>query len=88
MAIGLCGPRLHNSIIWSWFRGARRANAESRARSSRELALLRSRWGRLLDEDPYHNPNLLFAFDHLEVPSVPREKRSWDALLEAQVTSV
>jgi GT2 family glycosyltransferase len=85
-------------VVWTPFaqlyhlesasRGPDNANAESLARSSRELALLRSRWGRLLDEDPYHNPNLLFAWDRLEVPSIPREKRSWDALLEAQVTSV
>jgi GT2 family glycosyltransferase len=85
-------------IVWTPFaqlyhlesasRGADDANAESRARSLRELAFLHARWGRLLDEDPYHNPNLLFAGDHSEIPSTPREKRSWDGLLKMQIASV
>ncbi|MBV9492522.1 MAG: DUF4214 domain-containing protein [Verrucomicrobia bacterium] len=45
----------------------------------REVEQMRRRWGSLLrSSDPFHNPNLLFSWDGLEVPSVPRRPRPWN----------
>jgi hypothetical protein len=27
--------------------------------------------------DPFHNPNLLFEWDHLEIPSAARRLKAW-----------
>jgi hypothetical protein len=35
-------------------------------------------WGAMLEAgDPFHNPNLLFEWDHLEMPSAPRRLKPW-----------
>ena len=46
---------------------------ENRARAEAEWALMRRRWGRALDDDPYHNPNLvLHAQPAPVIPAPPR----------------
>ena len=47
------------------------------ARASAEWAFMRRRWGRLLDEDPYHNPNTLLHAEPVAVPAPPRRRRPW-----------
>jgi O-antigen biosynthesis protein len=50
---------------------------------SRELEYMRTTWGALFESaDPFHNPNLLFAWDGLHVPSVPRRQRPWQSCVE------
>ena len=54
-----------------------------RARFLREWQHMRKTWGSLLQSaDPFHNPNLLFASDHLEVPSAPRREKPWRCVFE------
>jgi GT2 family glycosyltransferase len=54
-------------------------------RFQRELANLRTTWGALMETaDPFHNPNLLFSWDHFEVPSVPRREKPWRRSSETQ----
>jgi GT2 family glycosyltransferase len=49
-----------------------------RERFLRELQHLRQTWGEALEaNDPFHNPNLLFSWDHFEVPSAPRRQKPW-----------
>ena len=55
---------------------------EAGARNAAEQALMRARWGRLLDEDPQHNPNLRFHWHGFELPSAPRRQRPWQAFLQ------
>jgi hypothetical protein len=39
---------------------------------------MRKTWGAMLESgDPFHNPNLLFDWDHVEVPSSPRREKPW-----------
>lgn len=58
-------------------RGADGADAARRARADAEWGFLRRRWGRLLDDDPYHNPNLLLHAEPVAVPCPPRRPRPW-----------
>jgi hypothetical protein len=53
------------------------ADPARRARGEAEWAFMRRRWGRLLDEDPYHNPNVLLHAEPVAVPSPPRRQRPW-----------
>ena len=49
----------------------------------RELEYIRTTWGTLFESaDPFHNPNLLFAWDGLHVPSVPRRQKPWQSCVE------
>lgn len=68
-------------------RGADGANPVRRAQADAEWALMRRRWGRLLDEDPYHNPNVLLHEEPVAVPSSPRRVRPWRRALAAGVGS-
>ena len=44
----------------------------------REWQYMRKTWGSLLESgDPFHNPNLLFAGGHIEIPSSPRREKPW-----------
>jgi GT2 family glycosyltransferase len=44
----------------------------------REWQHLRKTWGSLLESaDPFHNPNILFGWDFLELPSAPRREKPW-----------
>jgi hypothetical protein len=39
---------------------------------------MRKTWGAQLESgDPFHNPNLLFGLDYLEIPSTPRREKPW-----------
>ncbi|CAA9254226.1 MAG: Glycosyl transferase, group 2 family [uncultured Acetobacteraceae bacterium] len=58
-------------------RGADGADPARRAQADAEWAFMRRRWGRLLDEDPYHNPNVLLHEEPIAVPSPPRRGRPW-----------
>jgi O-antigen biosynthesis protein len=47
----------------------------------REWQYMRKTWGSLLESgDPFHNPNLLFAGGHIEIPSSPRREKPWRSL--------
>ena len=52
-------------------------------RFQRELQHMRNTWGSLVESaDPFHNPNLLFAGDYFEIPSLPRRKKPWHSVFE------
>jgi hypothetical protein len=41
-------------------------------------------WGAVLEAgDPFHNPNLLFDWDNLEIPSAPRRPKPWHTVGQA-----
>jgi O-antigen biosynthesis protein len=45
-----------------------------------ELQYIRKTWGPLVESaDPFHSPNLLFAWDGLQVPSAPRRRKPWQS---------
>jgi GT2 family glycosyltransferase len=48
---------------------------EKKARFKKEVALMRGRWGELLDNDPYYNPNLTLVHEDWSVAFPPREGR-------------
>jgi glycosyltransferase involved in cell wall biosynthesis len=44
---------------------------------------LRNTWGLLLESaDPFHNPNVLFAWDYHKIPAPPRRRKPWRDLGE------
>jgi GT2 family glycosyltransferase len=45
---------------------------EKKARFHREVAVMRERWGELLDNDPYYNPNLTLVHEDWSVAFPPR----------------
>jgi GT2 family glycosyltransferase len=48
---------------------------------------MRNTWGSLIQSaDPFYNPNLLFVWDHLEVPSAPRREKPWRSVFEQVVS--
>jgi O-antigen biosynthesis protein len=52
-------------------------------RFRRDLQHMRNAWGSLVETaDPFHNPNLLFAEDHFEIPSLPRRVKPWHPVFE------
>jgi O-antigen biosynthesis protein len=52
--------------------------ADKRERGLREWRHMRKTWGAQLESgDPFHNPNLLFGLDYLEIPSTPRREKPW-----------
>jgi FkbM family methyltransferase len=59
-----------------------------RERGLREWQHMCKTWGAMMrGGDPYHNPNLLFDWDHLENPSSPRRKKPWHAVFQAASAS-
>ncbi|MBY0335259.1 MAG: glycosyltransferase family 2 protein [Acetobacteraceae bacterium] len=50
---------------------------ERRDRFWREVAVMRERWGDVLDDDPYWNPNLSLATGAREVADAPRRRPPW-----------
>jgi O-antigen biosynthesis protein len=51
---------------------------EDAGRDAMELEFMRRHWGRLLNEDPSHNPNLLLhEGGGPKIPTPPRRRRSW-----------
>jgi GT2 family glycosyltransferase len=80
-------------VVWTPFaelfhlesasRGLDDANPAKRERFLRELQYMQKTWGSLLESaDPFHNPNLLFAWEHFEVPSEPRREKPWRSVFE------
>jgi O-antigen biosynthesis protein len=54
------------------------ADPLKRQRGVREWEHMHQTWGAMLEAgDPFHNPNLLFEWDHLELPSAPRRLMTW-----------
>ena len=63
-------------------RGKDDATPGSQLRSER-IDVLRRKWkGFLENDDPFHNPNLLFNWEHLEIPSYPRRIKPWFSILD------
>jgi GT2 family glycosyltransferase len=80
-------------VVWTPFaelfhlesasRGLDDANPAKRERFLRELQYMQKTWGSLLESaDPFHNPNLLFAWEYFELPSVPRREKPWRSVFE------
>jgi O-antigen biosynthesis protein len=80
-------------VIWTPFaelfhlesasRGLDNADQAKHERAFGELQHLRKTWGALLaSADPFHNPNLRFTWDYLEVPSAPRREKPWRSVFE------
>jgi hypothetical protein len=60
------------------------ADPVKRERGVRELQHVHQTWGAMLDAgDPFHNPNLLFEWDHLEIPSAPRRLKAWHTAFQS-----
>jgi O-antigen biosynthesis protein len=54
------------------------ADPVKRQRGLREWQHMHKTWGAMLEAgDPFHNPNLLFEWDHLEIPAAPRRAKPW-----------
>jgi O-antigen biosynthesis protein len=54
-----------------------------REQSLREWQHLCKTWSAVMkDGDPYHNPNLLLGWDHLENPSSPGRKKPWHTVFQ------
>jgi GT2 family glycosyltransferase len=80
-------------VVWTPFaelfhlesasRGLIEHDPAKQQRALRELQYLRKSWGAFLQSaDPFHNPNLLFASDHLEIPSASRREKPWHSVFE------
>jgi hypothetical protein len=79
-------------VVWTPFaelfhlecasRGYDHEDPVKRERLERERQHMCDTWGSLLESgDPFHNPNLLFDWDHLEIPSAPRREKPWRSFL-------
>ncbi|HEY0789479.1 MAG TPA: glycosyltransferase, partial [Chthoniobacterales bacterium] len=75
-------------VVWTPFaelfhlesasRGPDGADSATRTRFLRELQYMHQTWGGLLESaDPFHNPNLRFAWEYFQVPSPPRREKPW-----------
>jgi GT2 family glycosyltransferase len=74
-------------IIWTPFaelthhesksRGLDTVTEERRKRFEGETAYMRSKWGPLLDSDPFYSPNLSLRSIHPEYAAPPRTRRPW-----------
>jgi FkbM family methyltransferase len=54
------------------------ADPVKRQRGMREWQYMHQTWGAMLESgDPFHNPNLVFEWDHLEIPAAPRRLKPW-----------
>jgi FkbM family methyltransferase len=64
------------------------ADPVKRERGLREWQHMHKTWGAMLESgDPFHNPNLRFHWDHLEIPSAPRRKKPWRSAFQLSSTS-
>ncbi|HEX2558771.1 glycosyltransferase family 2 protein, partial [Phenylobacterium sp.] len=52
-------------------------SAEHRERYAKEAAYMRQRWGRVLDEDPFYNPNFSRRSGGFKLASPPRVRKPW-----------
>jgi O-antigen biosynthesis protein len=56
------------------------ADPVKRDRGLCEWRHMQQTWGAILESgDPFHNPNLLFDWDRLEIPARPRREKPWRA---------
>jgi GT2 family glycosyltransferase len=77
-------------VLWTPFAELVHLESASRGRDSADhaqhvngLQHLRKTWGAITESaDPFHNPNLRFTWDGLEVPSAPRREKPWRFLFE------
>jgi GT2 family glycosyltransferase len=80
-------------VVWTPFaelfhlecasRGRDYADEVQRPRFLRECEHMRNAWGPLLESaDPFHNPNVLFSWERLEMPVQPRRRKPWRDLGE------
>jgi GT2 family glycosyltransferase len=80
-------------VVWTPFaelfhmesasRGPDNTDPVQRERFLQECNRLRKTWGGLLEcGDPFHNPNLLFSWEHFESPAWPRRRKPWRDLGE------
>ena len=77
-------------VLWTPFAELVHLESASRGRAGADAAqhllgrqYLRKTWGALTDSaDPFHNPNLRFTWDDLEIPSAPRREKPWRFLFE------
>ncbi|MGK5088325.1 glycosyltransferase family 2 protein [Bdellovibrionota bacterium FG-2] len=53
------------------------ATPENQPRFRREVHYMRDRWGKILDNDPYYNPNLTFTHENYGLAFPPRVKKPW-----------
>ena len=64
-------------------RGLDTADPAKSERFLRDLKHMRNAWGSLMESaDPFHNPNLLFAGDHFEIPCLQRRDKPWRSIFE------
>jgi GT2 family glycosyltransferase len=64
--------------VESVFQEAKDADPIKREQGLREWCYMQKTWSAPLESgDPFHNPNLLFDWDHLEIPSTPRREKPW-----------
>jgi glycosyltransferase involved in cell wall biosynthesis len=73
-------------IVWTPFaelfhlEGASRGTderPEHRDRMARELDHLYLTWKTVIENDPFHNPNLAFGWEETRIPAPPRHLRPW-----------
>jgi GT2 family glycosyltransferase len=77
-------------VLWTPFAELVHLESASRGRADADSAQhlhglqhLRKTWGTLTESaDPFHNPNLRFTWDDLEIPSAPRREKPWRFLFE------
>ena len=59
-------------------RGRDDENLQKAARFEREVVFMRERWGKILDKDPFYNPNLTIGGTDSNLAFPPRAPRAWD----------
>jgi O-antigen biosynthesis protein len=77
-------------VLWTPFAELVHLESASRGRANADpaqhlhgLQHLRKTWGALTESaDPFHNPNLRFTWDDLEIPSAPRRQKPWRFVFE------
>ncbi|MFN9251926.1 MAG: glycosyltransferase family 2 protein, partial [Brevundimonas sp.] len=75
----LCDPEI--TLIHKEARSRGRDDAGPRAeRLAREAALMRDRWGEVLDDDPFYSPNLSLDGAPFSLAESPRTPPPWRLL--------
>ena len=62
-------------------RGSDDFDSEKRQRFLREVNHMLRRWGAILEQDPYHNPNLSLSLGSIALAYPPRLERPWAAYI-------
>jgi len=70
-------PRAELYHYESVSRGHPNATPESSARNKEERIYMRKKWAKLLDNDPFYNPNLSLASPYFELDIVSRVRKPW-----------